>query len=411
MRIAILAVVITTFATATLAGPGAGAIVQAFNTDAASEGMGGGSSSVWWHAAPDPWGNPAMLGYHNGVSYHHMYSQLAAGLADDIEITSDRLTLGWGGFGVMIQAGPVDTYLDMGTQMATDEEGNVQGTVDSFEESTGLGLGFSTAGVLRKLRPESKSLNLLARHFDLAAGMVRKSYESELVGDGNLQDLSGGSATATMTDYGVLARASLYNSLDGPGLLPEFDRAIYPVISGWRVTAAYGRSWLNWGDDMIDYEGANQADPMPREYRSGKSLRLEVGLPGALKDNMPEVVAEMLSPMIAVSKSWEDRWPGYVWDNDANVYRYEEDESDDFLEEMDGWELTVLGLVSVRGGHTKVEYGDIDGDTEGWGVHLNLAGVQARYDHATVPQATGLRTVDRESWSVVVDVMRLLDRD
>jgi len=410
MRSICLLAFLACLASSAIAGSGAGAIIQAFNTDAATEGMGSAAVAAWWHAAPDPSSNPSMLGYHRGVSYHHFRSQLAVGLADDIVITSDRLVLGHAGFGLSLQGGPLNTYLDMGEQTATDEEGNLTGTFESYEKSEGLGLGFSTASFLRFLGPESSTINLVSRHLDVAAGVMRKSYEDALASDDFLQDRTGGSTKATMTDYGVLLQGSLYNSMDGPGYLPDLDRALYPVISGWRITGAYGRSWLNWGDDMLVYPEADQADPMPREYRKGTSLRFEIGLPGVLKDILPPLLAEALSPLVAFSKSWEERWPGYVWDEDSEEYIYEEDTSGQYNEDSGGQELTILGVYSQREGHNTALYGDINDDTEGWGLHLNLAGIHARYDHATVPQATGLPTVDRESWTLMVDVMEIMKR-
>lgn len=392
------------------AGWGAGAIVQRFNTDAATEGMGGAGASAWWHDAPDPWGNPAKLGLHRGISFHRMSSDLAVGLADDINITSGRITLGWGGFGLLLQAGPIDTYLDMGEQIATDEQGNISGTFNSWEESEGLGLGFSLAGAIKQFASDNDQLSLLARHLDVAAGVVRKSYEDQLASDDVLQDSRGGSAEASMTDYGVLARASLYNSLDGPGYLPALDEALHPLSSGWRVTGAYSRSWLNWGDDMLVHVDANQADPFPREYRSGHSLRFELGLPGLLVDVLPAPVVSVFTPMIGFGMAWEEARPGYIWDEtlgEWGEYRYAEDTSDDFVEKMDGWELTILGVFSLREGHIEALYGDVDGDTEGWGLAFDLGFFAARYDKATVPQATGLPTVDRESWTVLVDVLKL----
>lgn len=410
MRSICLLAFLACFATSSFAGSGAGAIIQSFNTDAATEGMGSAAVAAWWHAAPDPSSNPSMLGYHRGVSYHHFASELAAGLADDIVITSDRLNLGYAGFGLSLQGGPLNTYLDMGEQSSTDEDGNVTGTFDSYEKSEGLGLGLSSASFLRFLRPESPTINLVCRHLDVAAGVMRKSFEEELVSDSYLQDRTGGSTEATMTDYGVLLQGSLYNSMDGPGYLPELDRALYPVISGWRITGAYGRSWLNWGDDMLEYSDAGQSDPMPREYRKGTSLRFELGLPGVVKDMLPPLIAEALSPMVAFSKSWEERWPGFVWDEASGEYVYEEDTTGRYNEDSSGQEITILGVYSQREGDVSALYGDINAGTEGWGLHLNLAGIHARYDHATVPQATGLSTVDRESWTLMVDVMEIRER-
>jgi hypothetical protein len=68
-------------------------------------------------------------------------------------------------------------------------------------------------------------------------------------------------------------------------------------------------------------------------------------------------------------------------------------------------------MLHLRRGHVEALYGDIDDDTEGWGISLQ-AGRYAgfRYDKATVPQAQGLPTVDREGWQFWVDVLAVASK-
>lgn len=213
-----------------------------------------------------------------------------------------------------------------------------------------------------------------------------------------------------MVDYGVLGRLTIYDSLGGPGLLPALDRALYPLMSGWTLSAAYGRSWLNWGDDFIVVSDQDQADPYPREYRESWAIRAAIGLPGLMVDGLPPVVRTVASPALSVAVVNEERWPGYLWNGDAQAYEYAENRNDPFIEKNDGVEVTFLGIYSRRWGHTEVPYGDIDGDTSGWGLRFDLGGmVKLRYDKATRPQATGLSDVSLESWSVIVDVLALRD--
>ena len=58
-------------------------------------------------------------------------------------------------------------------------------------------------------------------------------------------------------------------------------------------------------------------------------------------------------------------------------------------EKGDGWELGVANLFYVRRGHVEALYGDIDGDTKGWGLNVQAGRIGGfRYDRAEVPQAS-----------------------
>jgi len=70
-----------------------------------------------------------------------------------------------------------------------------------------------------------------------------------------------------------------------------------------------------------------------------------------------------------------------------------------------------MNIFFLRGGHFTAEYGDVDDSTEGHGWRIQagrLFGI--RKDWATVPQARGLDTVDRETWSVWVNPLAILDQ-
>lgn len=391
-------------------GSGSGAIIMSINTDAATEGMGGAGGAAWWGVAPEASRNPALLGFHRGVGYHSDHQQLAVGLADGVFLDSTRLTIGYAGIGVHVQAGAVETYLDMGEQSAIDEQGNLIGRFQSFQRSRGLGLGFSLGSFLDATSEDGSALDVLGRHLDVAGGAMRKDFAQRLASDGVLQDRRGGEAEAVMADYGVLGRLTIYDSLGGPGLLPALDRALYPLMSGWTLSAAYGRSWLNWGDDFIVASDEDRAHPYPRESCESWAIQAAIGLPGLMVDGLPPVVRTVASPALSVAVVNEERWPGYLWNGDAQEYEYAENRNDPFIEKNDGVEVTFLGIYSRRWGHTEVPYGDIDGDTSGWGLRFDIDGmIRLRYDKATRPQATGLSDVSLESWSVIVDVLALRD--
>ncbi|MBK8164372.1 MAG: hypothetical protein IPK64_00255 [bacterium] len=157
---------------------------------------------------------------------------------------------------------------------------------------------------------------------------------------------------------------------------------------------------------MIVHVDADQSDPMPTVYLSGWALHGEVLAGRNLLENVPMWARDAVAPLMAFTATWQTMVPGHRWT--GTDYEYVRDDSGAFDEEGWGWELSLLNIMHLRRGHVKVPYGDIDGDTEGWGLSLQAGrwgGV--RYDKATVPQARGLPTVEREGWQVWVDLVEV----
>ena len=207
-----------------LAGSGAGAIVLSFPVGARYNALGEAGTALAQDATA-AWYNAGGMAFIGDRSTPHdiqiMYSPLAAGLADDIALT-------WLGYaGKAGSAGAIGfslTYLDMGEQTATDEEGNVIGTFSSYE--------FVLQGnYALKLSP------------NLGLGFGVKYFRDKLADDASLQDRSGGSGDSFGVDLGVL----------------------------WKIPSArlnVGGSIANLGPD-IKHVDADQADPMPRKATLG----------------------------------------------------------------------------------------------------------------------------------------------
>jgi hypothetical protein len=99
--------------------------------------------------------------------------------------------------------------------------------------------------------------------------------------------------------------------------------------------------------------------------------------------------------------------PGYVWDGDLG--EYVEGKNDAQEETGDGWEMGLANIFFLRKGHFTALYGDIDDDTSGWGINLQVKKqFGLRYDTASVPQARGLPRVDRYTLSFWVDPLAIL---
>jgi hypothetical protein len=212
-----------------LAGSGAGAIVLSFPIGARYNALGEAGSALAQDAA-STWHNAGGLAFMGDRRETHdlqlMYSKLAAGLADDIALT-------WGGYASQLGKngafGVTFTYLDMGEQTATDEEGNVTGTFSSYEYVI-------QGNYALKLSP------------NVGLGFGVKYFRDKLADDANLQDGSGGSGDSFGFDVGVL----------------------------WKVPAArlnLAAAVANIGPD-IKHVDADQADPMPRKFTTGLAYGL-----------------------------------------------------------------------------------------------------------------------------------------
>ena len=120
-------------------------------------------------------------------------------------------------------------------------------------------------------------------------------------------------------------------------------------------------------------------------------------------------LVDSLTPLVSYGYTNQSVDPGILWDVETQQYNYEHDTSGLFNEESTGWELTVANIWTIRRGHL-LGAGDIDGDTEGNSLGFKLAGVGGmRWDKATVPQVSGLSRVEREAWTVWVDLSSLMN--
>jgi len=332
---------------------------------AISSAMGGASAAVFWSAEPNYWANPALLGYYQGVRYQYAHSQLVPGLATDVILTSNRVTLAAWGVGVELGG----TKLDYG---------------DSYgeEKVQAAALGVSLSRLLGSIAPGSP-VAALARNLDLAVGFARKDVEMQL------SPLTWGEASASghPCDIGLLARAGLD--------LGTLAGAAAPV----RLEAALGAAVLNFNDVEFTFLNEDESSPPSRMRRLGGSARLAVGLPAAWSGMaaFPGALLRGLDPLVSVGVAYDDE---HVQAGDESDHGYDVTHV--------GLEVAVLNALSVRLGHVTDREGGIDGATWGLGVGLPIAGVAGvRYDYAEYPQSSSLPDVIRRTASVFVDPIAL----
>ena len=211
------------------AGVGAGAIVLSFPIGARYNALGEAGTALAQDATAT-WFNAGGLAFMGDRRETHdvqlMYSKLAAGLADDI-------SLSWAGYASAVGNNGAFaltfTYLNMGEQLATDEDGNPIGTFQSYE--------FVIQG--------NYALKL-SQNAGLGFGV--KYFRDKLADNNVLQDGSGGSGDSFGVDVGFL----------------------YKVPAARLNIAAVAN---NIGPD-IKHVDADQADPMPRKFTLGLAYGL-----------------------------------------------------------------------------------------------------------------------------------------
>ena len=391
-------------AVATAAVPGAGAINQTVNTSTRFEGMGGAGVAAPWGSDTDHWANPALLAFRPGVQYLKFESRLAPGLADDVVLRNEELTIG--AFGVtLLQANhPLDgNLLDMGTQTAVDENGNLLGTVQAYMQTRSWGFGVDGVVLLEQLL--SLPDRPVSRYFTVAGGYVWSEFEDQLAPPWNFPEGMALTGSGMTTSKGVVARLNVLEASRGRGL---FDNGLV----GLRLGVAYGVSLLNDTDAYIERTGVEYAEPFPRMYLSGWSAHAEIPLAEGLRERLEDPVARLLAgtfdPLVSFTYVDQKQEPGIVWDPGTLSYRYRRDCSGQYDETGRGWEVGLGNVLYYRQGHHTARYGQVDDDTEGIGLNLQLGRIAGyRYDWAKVPQAAGLPKVERESWTVWVDPVAL----
>lgn len=387
-----------------------GTINSTFNTSARFEGMGSAGVGAPWGQDTDHWANPAALAYRRGACFNYFRSKLAAGLADDIVLTNKELILGARGLTVLLATGPgLGNKLDMGEQLIVDVDNNETGSEASWQETESLGVAVDAVRVLDGFLGRSDPQRpALSRALSLSGGIVRHSYEDRLTADQTIQDgvIAGGSAQIDYWSLGYQVRVEPLALLREPIL----GNSKYDLRGG----AGYGRSVLNRTDDFLEYPGSDSTAPVARLYLSGWSVHAEAGLSEAWRNRprqgIAALVLQAIDPLLSFTYAKQTMEPGVVYD--GRNYVYEHDTSGLFDEKGSGWEVGCLNVLYFRRGHYSAEWGQIDGDTKGWGINLQLgklAGI--RYDRAEVPQATGLPDVTRHGASIWVDFLALRDRE
>ncbi|MGH7740541.1 MAG: hypothetical protein ACRENS_00810 [Candidatus Eiseniibacteriota bacterium] len=336
-----------------------------------SSGMGGAGTAVWWNGEPNYWANPALLGYYRGLRWQTARTHLVPDVPEDIEFKTGRFTIGGAGIGYEMAGHPIDGMggldVDYGNQLGS-ERIEASGVGVSLALLSTSILGFAGHDVPRFLR-----------HVDVAGGYARKFTDVVIA--------PGASAAATSHDWGTLVRGGFGGSYTG-------NSDAGPLS----LEAGYAHSVLNYDDVTFDF-GVLGSSPPSRTRRDGVSARLAYdSYSGRNPAGSPMFSALMrgFAPIATLGFA-------YDWANvSAGGARPEYDT------EQWGIEVTLINVLTLRGGHVRDVTGDIDDYSFGVGVALPLTEYAgARYDFASYPEAKGLSDLKRNSVSVWLNPIAL----
>ena len=336
-----------------------------------SSGMGGASTAVWWNAEPNYWANPALLGYYRGLRWQTAHTRLVPDVPQDVTFKTGRVTIGGAGIGYEIAGHPIDGIggldVDYGDQTSSERI-----------EASGLGVSLSllTTSILGYT---GQNAPRFLRHFDVAGGYARK-FTDVVLGPG-------ASDAEVSHDWGMLARGGFGGSYTG-------NNDAGPLS----LEAGYAHSVLNYDDVTFDF-GAGGSSAPSRIRRDGVSARLAYdSYSGRNPAGSPMFSALMrgFAPIATLGFA-------YDW---ANFSAGGSPPSDDTKQW--GVEITLINVLTLRGGHVRDVAGDIDDYSFGIGVALPLTEYAgARYDFASYPEAKGFSDVKRNSVSVWLNPIAL----
>lgn len=369
-------------------------------------GMGGAGTGAPWGRDTNHWANPAALAFREGLGFRNYRSQVAAGLADDMELTHRELTLGNGTWSVLAAVGPgLGTDLDLGSAQYVDEDNNVVGGGDEFIRSNSIGGALRLDSWLEQWG--GSTWRSAIRRADLAFGTVYHDNKQDLGPDWAIQDaVDGGETDSWAVSWGFQGRIRLLD------YMPDESRS-----GGFGVRLGLGLGWATLNDTRSRFElgDSGREGVQYRMFTRGWSARLALPVAAGLHRTWAGTgtgrLLSMLDPWVSVLYTDQITEPGIVWNEETGEYEYDRDGTDARDERGKGWEIVVLNVFSLRRGHVEALYGDIDGDTRGWGLKLEIPEIGGlRYDYAEYPQAIRLPDVERKEWSIWVDVLALIDR-
>ncbi len=366
------------------AGRAAGQIVHDVNPSVRAAGMGRVSTAAFWDPAGASWKNPAILGYQRGVEYVSGAVDKWFPDASEARFAADRVVVGGCGLGLNLNGWPLKNlgghrYEDDG-DIETFGAGGEPGSdiPHRYEDEVHtVGIGVSVGEFLRfAVPPLSSVMGGLLRFGDLSIGMAVNEIETESqIGASRL------SSEAETRNLGVLARITVYNSVNESDAPPDPGAFLNRLLGGVRVDAAYGYSVHNY-DEAVSTSSAEWVGGfrLAESTYHGAALHLSTGLPRCLWKRLDSGPNGWLARSLAPIISWS-----FGWDREEYTHFHFGEPRTGTIDEF-GSELTIANIFMLRRGEIDDPGGGRQGSTSGWGLGFRVGEYGGfRYDEATLP--------------------------
>jgi len=296
--------------------------------------------------------NPAALSFMNEIVVTFNSGQLVPDLSSDVYTYS----IGAAGRTVLIDNADYDIFfsgsiryawLNYGEWEATDETGTPIGTCSSKDQSVNISIA---AGTTFKDRI-GIGVGCSVKPITLQVGPAWGTIENEL---DNVNKIA--------FDLGMIIKMDLFRE------------------KGFLVSPSIGLSYLNLGGD-IEFSAYDRSIPLSKELRLGFGLYME----SPSLESMDEAFKHKL-PICTFTFNY-DNADDRVYPDSENRRGY-------------GIEVSLFRLFFLRTGHYENNNGNVEGDTFGYGLGFEKKWGRARFDYASVPQASDLKKTSKYGFSL-----------
>jgi hypothetical protein len=354
-------------------------------------GNNAGASNIWDTSPLGVWSNPAKLGYHKGFAYGYTNTPWFREVFNDIYYKSSYISIGWKGIGLLLpmysERNQFGTIFNYGEQERVDgETGEILETFESWDADTKFALGMNTIEFLSNFYSQ-ESLKQINNYAELSLGFSYDKLHSELAPEGtgiSPQDVNG-IAEASFSSYGLIGRISPFNETNALGGFCRLD------IVG-------SINYINPSKEKITYMNESQSDYLPWGTHSAFSGKITITkdiIPGLI---LPSILDDCIDNLFSYYYSQDRTMLGEKSYYNPGEWGY-------------GYEFTFLDIFSVRNGEYRDKWGDVTGDTYGFGINLNYQDlIQFQYNTSTTPAGELQDSHDRTDYLIRLDLLRLYEK-
>ncbi|MFC1898302.1 hypothetical protein ACFLYJ_01895 [Candidatus Cloacimonadota bacterium] len=326
-------------------------------------GNNGGAADIWDTSPLGVWSNPAKLGYHKGVAYGYSNTPWMAEIFDDIVFRASYMSIGWNGIGILLPApsqkeqwGTVFSY---GEQIATDPNGNILDTFESWDANAKYAFGINIFEFSSKMLRQDFLCAI--NHFgEISLGYSYDDIQSKIAGGFSNGSFSNDVTLSDFQSYSFLGRLSPFNKTNTLGGFLTLD------LVG-------GINYINPQKSEITYIAESGTDPLPWGTHSAFSGKISISqdiVPGL---EIPPILDDFVDNLFTYYYSQDQMYYGKKTDDNPGEWGY-------------GYEFTFLDIFSIRNGEYRDKMGEIMGDTYGFGINLNYKDIfQFQYNYAEIP--------------------------